>query len=96
MAEASNRINLGEVCWRNDGLASRYVAEHHETLTYPKAMSARELAEAHTYCVGIDNPYAAELCRRADLLEAFERMTSEKGKDIILRAAAEEFGVRLF
>ena len=88
-------INIAEVNWRNDNITRRYITEHYAQLIHPGTMTAHELADAHTFCIDIENPYAKEICRRAALLEAFERMTGEKGKGIVLRAAAQMFGIIL-
>lgn len=87
-------LDLEQVNWRQDGITSRYVAEHETELVDPASMSPDSLAGATTYCQDLTNPYAEELAKRAGLLEKYLRTSDVERADVV-RQAAKRFNITL-
>lgn len=59
-------------------------------------MTPQELAGACTYIqCGVKHIFARELCRRAGLLEKYDRAYTDSDARKVLDRAAESFGIKL-
>lgn len=87
-------MNIGEVNWRNDAI-TRYFIATHQDLSNPSKMTDFNLAIAATYCLTCENPYAEEICRRADMEDKYARAATCEEKNLVVCAAAYELGMRI-
>ncbi|MBR0081569.1 MAG: hypothetical protein IJP98_02380 [Clostridia bacterium] len=85
-------MNLGEITWKNDGHAMRFVERHVKELSNPRAADPWTLATASLHCIG-ENPFSEELCRRAGLLDLYKAAMDDLDRMRATRKAAARFGI---
>ena len=82
--------------WKNDFVTRQYKKEQGEILNAPEKMSAKDLANACTYCNSWGNPYSEETVKRAGKTEEYVAEKEEKRRKEIIRESYQKFGIQIF
>ena len=82
--------------WRHDRITLDWLDRRKDDLQEIESAPVALLAEACTYCQSWDNPFSAEIARRAGNILEYERASDAAEKGKIVRAAALSFGIRVF
>ena len=83
--------------WRNDPATRKYL-KFKKRQKKPETMTDPELAEAVTYIIGLDNPYAMMIAQHAGNIIPYTVAVNVQDKEAameILRNSAESLGIKI-